>query len=201
MQAYLCSRVRDLAASATATAPRPSPKRSRFNKTVQRTYPQNWRAYNAAQTHEKERFLDLLRDLCGGIAETRKAEERTPALANSGRDVRRLLQNLFDRFRSALHDGPAGSQAKGYISKTPHFNSIFNYLENPALTPILRRNDHGKQPAAQGGRGRFRRRLVRLHDLAFHPLVRSQVRRGAPTARMGKGPFDVRREDEHRDRR
>src|ERR1043166_5649101 len=27
---------------------------------------------------------------------------------------------------------------RGYISKVPHFNSIFNYLENPALTPILR---------------------------------------------------------------
>src|ERR1043166_148393 len=27
---------------------------------------------------------------------------------------------------------------RGYIEKTPHFNSIFNYLENPALTPILR---------------------------------------------------------------
>src|SRR5258705_3165537 len=30
------------------------------------------------------------------------------------------------------------AKAKGYISKTPHFNSIFNYLENPALTPVLR---------------------------------------------------------------
>lgn len=26
-------------------------------KTVKRTYPQNWSAYNDAQTHEKERFL------------------------------------------------------------------------------------------------------------------------------------------------
>ena len=29
------------------------------------------------------------------------------------------------------------AQAKGYIQKTPHFNTIFNTLENPALTPIL----------------------------------------------------------------
>jgi transposase len=28
--------------------------------------------------------------------------------------------------------------AKGYLSRLPHFNSIFNYLENPDLTPILR---------------------------------------------------------------
>ena len=30
------------------------------------------------------------------------------------------------------------AHAKGHITKVPHFNSIFNYLENPALTPILR---------------------------------------------------------------
>ena len=29
------------------------------------------------------------------------------------------------------------AQAKGYLAKVPHYNSIFNYLENPALTPIL----------------------------------------------------------------
>ncbi len=26
---------------------------------------------------------------------------------------------------------------KGYISKVPHYNSIFNYFEMPELTPIL----------------------------------------------------------------
>jgi transposase len=30
------------------------------------------------------------------------------------------------------------AQAKGYLTKTPHFNSIFNYLELEALTPLLR---------------------------------------------------------------
>jgi uncharacterized Zn finger protein len=29
-----------------------------------KSYPQDWSAYNAAQTHEKERFLDLLRAIC-----------------------------------------------------------------------------------------------------------------------------------------
>src|SRR5712691_1937570 len=32
-------------------------------KTVQRTYVQDWPAYNAAQTHEKDQFQILLRDL------------------------------------------------------------------------------------------------------------------------------------------
>lgn len=30
------------------------------------------------------------------------------------------------------------SQRCGYIGTTPHYNSIFNYLENASLTPILR---------------------------------------------------------------
>src|SRR5262245_35124837 len=38
-----------------------------IQQTVKRTYPQDWRAYNAAQTNEKERFLKLLADLCSGI--------------------------------------------------------------------------------------------------------------------------------------
>lgn len=29
------------------------------------------------------------------------------------------------------------AKTKGFIAATPHYNSIFNYLENPALTPLL----------------------------------------------------------------
>jgi transposase len=38
------------------------------------------------------------------------------------------------RFMSDLRD----AQSKGYISKTPHFNSISNYLESEVLTPYLK---------------------------------------------------------------
>jgi hypothetical protein len=31
------------------------------------TYPQNWTEYNQAQTHEKERFQELLFDLCTNV--------------------------------------------------------------------------------------------------------------------------------------
>ena len=30
------------------------------------------------------------------------------------------------------------AQEKGFIAKAPHYNSIFNYLENPELTPVLK---------------------------------------------------------------
>lgn len=107
-------------------------------KTVQRVYRQDWRAYNAAQTNEKAKFQELLRDLCSGIAE--------PPQAKCGRPRLRMSDAMFSavfkiystvsgrRFMTDLRE----AQAKGYIQKTPHFNSIFNYLENPELTPILR---------------------------------------------------------------
>ena len=34
------------------------------------TYPQNWAAYNAAQTNEQDKFMSLLADLCSGLTTT-----------------------------------------------------------------------------------------------------------------------------------
>src|SRR5580765_4818397 len=34
---------------------------------VETTYPQEWAAYNQAQTNEKDKFLSLLSDLCNGL--------------------------------------------------------------------------------------------------------------------------------------
>jgi transposase len=107
-------------------------------KTVQRTYPQNWSAYNAAQTHEKEQFLDLLRDLCGGVTELERPKTGRPRLPIQDAIFAACFKvySTFSgrRFMSDLRD----ATAKGYLSRLPHFNSIFNYLENPDLTPILR---------------------------------------------------------------
>jgi len=103
-----------------------------------KTYPQQWRAYNAAQTNEKDIFLDLLFDLCGGVSE--------PARPKTGRPRIPIQDAIFAacfkvystvscrRFMCDLRE----AHAKGYLSRLPHFNSIFNYLENPELTPILR---------------------------------------------------------------
>jgi transposase len=103
-----------------------------------KTYPQNWRAYNAAQTGEKDMFLDLLFDLCSGVSE--------PARPKTGRPRIPIQDAIFAacfkvystvscrRFMCDLRE----AQAKGYLSKLPHYNSIFNYLESAELTSILR---------------------------------------------------------------
>jgi transposase len=107
-------------------------------ETIQKpTYPQDWPAYNAAQTHEKDKFLSLLYDLCSGILAPPPAKGRRPLpLADALFAACFKVYSTFSgrRFMSDLRD----AHEKGYIRAVPHYNSIFNYLENPILTPILR---------------------------------------------------------------
>ncbi|MGC2475408.1 MAG: transposase [Candidatus Sulfotelmatobacter sp.] len=103
------------------------------------TYPQEWAAYNEAQTNEKDRFQVLLSDLCNGLP-------LGPQVKKNGRPSLPLSDMIFSatfkvystvsarRFMSDLRE----AQGKGFISRTPHYNSIFNYLENSELTPVLK---------------------------------------------------------------
>jgi hypothetical protein len=107
--------------------------------TTQTTYRQVWTAYNEAQTNEKDRFQSLLSDLCNGIP-------LGPRVKKNGRPTLPLSDAIFSvtfkvystvsarRFMSDLRE----AQTRGFITKTPHYNSIFNYLENPELTPLLK---------------------------------------------------------------
>jgi transposase len=112
-------------------------ERLTLTETVTRkTYPQNWPAYNAAQTSEKAEFQRLLFALCNGI-ETPHQTNGRPRIPLSDA-VFSITFKVFStvsgrRFISDLAD----AHIKGYIAKVPHFNSIFNYLEMPELTPVL----------------------------------------------------------------
>src|SRR5947209_3512696 len=97
---------------------------------TRKTYSQDWPAYNTAQQNEKRDFQKLLADLCRDI----------PTPPQEGRGQRRLPMSdaVFSivfkiysmmsarRFTTDLCD----AQAKGYISKVPHFTSVLNYLED-----------------------------------------------------------------------
>ena len=100
------------------------------------TYRQDWPAYNEAQTNEKHQFQALLYDLCSGVENPPHTKGRRPLpLSDAVFAVTFKIYSTVSgrRFISDLAD----AQAKGYISDLPHFNSIFNYLENPMLNPIL----------------------------------------------------------------
>jgi len=106
------------------------------SETVRPTYPQNWPAYNAAQTNEKAQFQSLLFDLCSGIQDPPQhmGRPRLP-LSDAVFAATFKIYSTFSgrRFISDLCD----AKTKGFIKRVPHYNSIFNALENPELTPIL----------------------------------------------------------------
>jgi len=101
------------------------------------TYPQNWTAYNAAQTNEQDKFMSLLADLCSGLSTTqpKTGRPRLP-LSEAVFNITFKVYSTFSqrRFMSDLR----AAHVRGYISKVPHFNSVSNYMENPELTPLLR---------------------------------------------------------------
>jgi transposase len=106
-------------------------------KTVRITYTQEWAAYNAAQTHEQEKFVMLLRDLCNGIPQPEYTFGR-PRLPLAdvvfGLVYKSYTTMSGRRFTTDLKE----AQEAGLISKASHYNSAFRYLENPALTPLLK---------------------------------------------------------------
>ena len=108
-------------------------------RVTQKTYTQDWPAYNKAQTNEKSHFLAFLYELCSKLEEPIQKRSR-------GRQPLPLADVLFTvtfkvystmsarRFQSDMRD----ALAKGYVSKLPSFNSIFDYLQNESLTPYLK---------------------------------------------------------------
>jgi transposase len=108
--------------------------------TQKKTYPQDWPAYNQAQTTEKHRFQVLLRDLCDGLEE--------PPQAGTGRRRTAIADIVFAsvfkvycglssrRFGTDL----AEARAKGYIaSPKMHPMMVCCFLEAEYLTPVLKR--------------------------------------------------------------
>jgi transposase len=106
-------------------------------KATRKTYPQQWPAYNMAQTKEKGIFLYLLHQLSQGVG--------SPAQYGPGQRCLPLEDVIFAmafkvystlstrRFMTDLKD----AQAKGYVEQLPSYNSIIRYFESEMLTPYL----------------------------------------------------------------
>jgi len=106
-------------------------------KSIRATYTQDWPAYNDAQTHEQERFVALLRDLCNGIQQPPQTFGR-PRLPLAdvvfGLVFKSYTTMSGRRFMSNLRD----AEMKELVTKCPSFTSGFRYLENADLIPILK---------------------------------------------------------------
>ena len=101
------------------------------------TYKQDWHAYNLAQTHEAERVAELLRGLCQGIVQPPqgRGRPRNPLTDVVFSAVLKVYSTVSGRrFQSDLRE----CAVKGLVSKGVSYNSMFDYLERPDLTPLLK---------------------------------------------------------------
>lgn len=105
---------------------------------VRVTYQQNWSNYNASQCEEKARVQELLRALCDGIEQ--------PVYRGRGRPPLPLADVVFGATMK-VYVGMSGRRAttdvraceeKGLVDHAAHYNSLFNYVEKPELTPLLK---------------------------------------------------------------
>jgi hypothetical protein len=106
-------------------------------RTVKITYGQDWAAYNDAQQEEKSRFMALLADLCSGLPQPEQTmgRPRLPLSDMAFASIFKVYTGFSSRrFTTDMNE----ATTQGFTSKTPHFNSVSNYLSNPALTPILK---------------------------------------------------------------
>lgn len=106
-------------------------------QTVRVTYTQDWRSYNAAQTHEKTRVAELLRGLCDGISQPPQTmgRPRLPLSDVTFAAVMKVFTTVSGRRATC---DIRECEAKGHVTSAPHYNSIFKYLEDPRLTPVLK---------------------------------------------------------------
>jgi transposase len=122
--------------SETVVEPNGTTTTTETTREVRVKYTQNWPAYNAAQTSEKEHVGQLLRALCDGIVQ--------PA---QGRGRPRLpLADLAHSAAMKVYSGMSGRRAstdirdcasKGLIDAAPHYNSIHGFIERADVTALL----------------------------------------------------------------
>jgi DDE family transposase/SWIM zinc finger len=102
------------------------------------TYPQDWPAYNLAQTREKAHFQALMADLCRGIVDP----PRKPGPGRNSASTRDLaFAAAFKvystvsgrRFQADLDE----AHGRGYLSRPLRYNTVFEGFDNKGLTPIL----------------------------------------------------------------
>ena len=100
------------------------------------SYTQDWQAYDHAQIHQKELFMQLLQDVCSRVPQPEYTFGR-PKLPLSDMVFLSALK-VFSTFslRRFLTDAEMAKE-RGYIEKVPTYVSVAHYMENPDVTPVI----------------------------------------------------------------
>ena len=100
------------------------------------SYTQDWQAYDHAQIHQKELFMQLLQDVCSRVPQPEYTFGR-PKLPLSDMVFLSALK-VFSTFslRRFLTDAEIAKE-RGYVEKVPTYVSVAHYMENPDVTPVI----------------------------------------------------------------
>lgn len=100
------------------------------------TYPQNWPAYNETQKREKLLFLDILDELCSLVPVEKQimGRPRAPLPEMVFSCVLKVYELLSSRRVNSDLDI---ARRMGYLSRTPHYNTVLKYFNDPRFVPIL----------------------------------------------------------------
>jgi len=104
---------------------------------VRASYPQDWVAYNQAQTQEKLLFIELLYELTSQIPQPKyKGNGRPPT--NLGEMVFTCCLKTYLDFSSRRSESDIQLVKQlGYIAHAPHFNTLLKYLNKPIMKKVL----------------------------------------------------------------
>jgi transposase len=101
------------------------------------SYAQNWQAYDHAQIHQKELFMQLLGDVTSSIPQPEYIFGR-PKLPLADMVFASALK-VFSTFslRRFTTDMEVAKE-RGLIDKVPYHTTVARYMENSELTPIIK---------------------------------------------------------------
>lgn len=101
-----------------------------------KTYPQDWHAYNAAQTSEKANFLSMLAELCEYV------EQPTYTFGRPSYPLADMVYvaalKVYTKFSARRFDTDVReAYSEGFIDVPPSFNTVNRYIKDADLTPII----------------------------------------------------------------
>lgn len=109
-------------------------------KTKRKQYPpSDWSAYHESRKHEKEYVERLLYALCVAnvVEPARKPGPGRPPLLNRDQVIAAVMKVYLTKSADRVWNDLERLVTRGLLSKVPHPNSISNFLDDPATTPLL----------------------------------------------------------------
>jgi len=107
-----------------------------INKLERASFPQNWSAYNTAQTREIELFMKLLADICSFISNSEHRYGR-PTLPLPDMIFTSALK-VYSGFSLRRFVGLMKiAKEKDYIENICSYSTVSNYMRKPELTQLL----------------------------------------------------------------